>query len=131
MKVGFRVEIDKGLSAEEYLIAKSTADDFIVLANRSKGYRTGGWGSASFYRRGIYGRPIWHNGKQTHLTIRRACKNKRIFIITKGTNLVQLDGSEINHSQCMCAEHLGGTRVKWRTTKPEVIIYYEIGDIQG
>lgn len=135
MNKGFRIEIERGLSAEEKALAREYADNWAmkVIENNCswRAQTKGGW--LSYLRRGTFGH--WVNGIQTskspeELVFRRISKSKRIFGIMRASHLRHLDGSEINTKQCMCPRHLGGTRVTV-PNPPEMKQFIEYGEIKG
>jgi hypothetical protein len=123
MKRGYQIQIEAGLDPALDLQAREMADNFI---NGCKGqWGLGGRGSHAFYRRGIFG---LHNKNKT-LVFRRISKHRRVFGVLQPKHLRNLDGSEINMNICMCASHLGGTRVKMDDFNR--YIYYSTGEIKG
>ena len=139
MKKGYRIEIDKSLSEKELESAKEYADAWIKDVNSNNGMYNdragGGQSSRAFWRRGIFGFHFNHrnvaDGKERAMTFRRKITTKRVFIITLAENLVdKVTNKSVNLKNCICAYHLGGTKVKFKKT-PDTFTYYETGEIKG
>lgn len=124
MREGFRLVYHKDVPSELIQLAKELLKT--QLKYMIDGYKTGGKSSSSFYKRGILG----YYYKDTGLVFRRLSTNRRIFGIVHKD---QLEG-DINWNQCICAYHLGGTKVTMKDGpyfEDKYITWAEIGDIKG
>lgn len=136
MHMGFKICIQADLSAEEMIIAKRKANDFIKYALEHnlkwQGLTRGGWrGKGTNLKRGRLGGPVFaegYDGGYSPLRFRRRQRNKRVFEICREDNFIQRDGSPLPTKTCKCGDHLGDTKVK-RVKDYPVIDYCTIGDI--
>jgi hypothetical protein len=134
MNKGFRIEIEKGLTSKQKQEAEAFATKWAADTLKNDGswverWSRGGW--RSYLRRGTFGHRL--SGRETTpdtLVFRRVSKKRRIFAVMRATHLRNLDGSEVNTEQCMCPEHLGGTRVMV-PVMPDMKTLVEYGEIKG
>ncbi len=135
MNKGFRIKIERGLSAED----KKKAQDFAtkwaleVIENDCswvERWSRGGW--SSYLQRGTFGYSLNGRGAKNEddLVFRRISKRRRIFAVMRAKHLRNLDGSEIDFKGCMCPDHLGGTRVIM-PQRPALKTFMEYGEIKG
>lgn len=154
MNKGFQLEIQKDLNKEEYDIAVKECNTFIADAANNNltfsylGGKTGGY--KSYIRRGTFGKEIniaiikngYVDQTSTGLVFRRCSNNKRIFGIFREKELVVKHNYILNEEDklkegqsipkmCMCPDHRGGIKVRWKNKKPETYIYAKIGEIKG
>ena len=134
MKKGYRILLHKDIPLDLLDDSKKYCDLFIQEAN-TKGYgRSGGHGDRAFFRRGVFGFLFNNFDKRNDSVVfRRLSKNRRIFGILPINLLSSSDGTPINLKQCICAIHLGGTKVKIKNgfQEKDYMTYYEVGDIKG
>lgn len=130
MKYGFRIVYHKDIPLEDLGIIKSWLEDKVVMFTSEKSYKVGYNNSHSFYRRGIFG--LLLNKPKNKYTFRRLSKNRRIFGIVPIDKLQGIK-EEISLNMCMCADHLGGIRVKLKKkfNENDWITFYETGEIKG
>ena len=130
MKTGFQIEIQKDLTEHNYKLAVDFANDFIskTCASEMKYAIPTGGGYHSFLRRRRFG---FLFNKDNNLVFRRISPKKRKFGIIKAGTMAEMSGDDINLKQCMCPEHMGSTKVKWKNKKPKMTVYATIGDIKG
>ena len=134
MNKGFRIEIEKGLTSEQKCKAEAFATKWAADTLQNDGswverWSRGGW--RSYLRRGTFGHRL--SGREVTedaLVFRRISKRRRIFAVMRAAHLRNLDGSPVNTQQCMCPEHLGGTRVTV-PAMPETKKFVEYGEIKG
>lgn len=125
MNFGFKLLIHKNLSYN----AKKTAEEIFSrhFINTNGNYRCRRQ-SHAWWRRGILGLYV----EECNMCVRRMSKNKRIFAAIPIDILEGKDGP-IDFKTCVCAEHLGGTKVKLKEqfNENDYNVYYEIGLING
>ena len=135
MNKGFRIEIEKGLTSKqkqeaEAFVTKWTTETLGNDGSWVERWSRGGW--KSYLRRGTFGYRL--SGMKTTLedglVFRRISKRRRIFAVMRAGHLRNLDGTPVNTQQCMCPEHLGGTRVTV-PVMPETKKFIEHGEIKG
>ena len=130
MNKGFRIEIQKDLTDKENKAAIKFIDYWVADVMEhgcSWKHRTRG-GHSSYYRRGIYGQPVWDpdtGESSSTLVFRRHSHNRRIFAVIRIDTL-----AAARHDGCICPIHRGGQKVKYKI-RPETEVYYEVGDIKG
>ena len=99
-------------------------------------YKIGYSKSRSFYRRGILGKSLFfteHHPLKNKYFFRRLSNTKRIFGVIPIDEVISNNGDKIDTNQCMCAIHMGGTKVKLKKTYDDndYSIFFQIGDIKG
>lgn len=128
IKDDIKKEVEKWLL--QWLIAKINTKEGIV------NYKIGYSNSSSFYRRGILGLSLfntYNSPLKKKYFFRRLTKSRRIFGVVPISEIISKDNSNIDLNQCMCAIHLGGTKVKLKKTYDDndYSIFFQIGDIKG
>jgi len=135
MNKGFRIEIQKGLTDDEYKSAIKFVDHWVadVMAHGCSWKHKTRAGYSSYYRRGRYGQGVWDpdTGEESNtLVFRRHTLHKRIFAVVRIDTLESRTDTPLKLDQCVCPIHRGGQKVKYKT-RPETDIYLEVGDIKG
>lgn len=132
MKTGFRLVIHRAIPAgdREDCLRFIEGEKKRFLSENS--YKTGGWCSGSFFRRGIFGIGLSGSAVPTY-TFKRLSKHRRVFGVVPVSELERTDGRPLELNQCMCAAHRGGQRVRLRTgfRDEDFEVLFEHGDIKG
>lgn len=128
MKRGLQVQIQLGLTGEEWASAAKFVREFLdglgPKCDYSKWSR-GGWKSS--IKRNCYGYQI----HKTDLVFRRISKSRRVFGVVRKDTL-QAAGTDLTTDACPCPNCQGMQRVVWKDgVKPEMVVVETIGDIKG
>jgi len=126
---GFQIEVQVGLTCEEWAAAAKFIKECFIdrLKDGCWHHMTRGGHGGMPFGRNLLGFRI----NDTNLTFRRLSKSTRIFGVVRIDTLEPADGSGVIPEGCVCRHCIGGTRVRWKTTKPETVIVHRQGVISG
>jgi hypothetical protein len=130
VKTGYRVCIQKSLTAEQKEVGLKYIDEFIKkVAAKDGSYARAfntcaGW--RSWFKRGSYGMSV---AKDSGLVFRRISKGRRIFGIQAIDSLIY--DKTHDHWSCACPQHKGSLRVVSKLTLDDFHTVYEEGEIKG
>lgn len=137
MKLGYEIQVQADipgdLKVEAIKFAQQWGED------HKGGYGLGkvsGSDRRTYYNRGSFGRLLGHgwNGEDefidSGLVFRRISRNRRVFGIVHMDTLERVDGEPILIEQCMCPQHRGGQRVRFRE-RPQMETVFTWGDVKG
>jgi hypothetical protein len=135
MKQGYEVQVQANLPTPLKEEAKRWATEWAF--NHKDGYGLGkvaGSNRKTYYNRGSFG--IWLDERKdfaatdSGLVFKRISRNRRVFGVVHVDTLERTDGQEIVISQCMCPQHRGGQKVKFKE-RPQMETVFTWGDIKG
>lgn len=136
MKQGFEVQVQSDLPSALKIEAVKWATAW-GETHKETGYGLGkvaGSDRKTYFNRGSFG--MWLDDipnfpfKDSQLVFRRISRNRRIFGVVRVDTLERVDGEPIKIDQCMCPQHRGGQRVRFRE-RPQMETVFTWGDIKG
>lgn len=135
MKQGYEIQVQTDLPQPLKIEATQWAQTW--GENHKDGYGLGDVGGSNrktYYNRGAFG--IWLDGEKSFtpddsgLVFRRISRNRRVFGVVHVDTLERIDGEEIKIAQCMCPQHRGGQKVRFKE-RPAMDTVFTWGDIKG
>jgi len=128
MKKGLQIEIQLGLTGDEWAMAAEYVRKFLDKIGPEYDYSAwsrGGW--KSMIRRNCYGYQI----PKTSLVFRRISKARRVFGVVRH-NTLEAAGAELTTDACPCPNCQAMQRVVWKSgKKPEMVVVESLGDVKG
>jgi hypothetical protein len=130
MKYGWQLVYHKDIPEDDKKMVEEFINDKYKHFSSPNSYKVGYTNSHSYYRRGVFGLRVDNKSKYT---FKRLVRGSRIFGVVPTDLLVDKQGNPIDTNQCMCAIHLGGTRVdiKGGYNPADYVVVYEVGEIKG
>lgn len=135
MKRGYEIQVQADLPSDLKSEATRWAQEWGEGYKDGYGFgEVGGSGRKTYYNRGVFG--VWLDENKSFapndsgLVFRRISRNRRIFGIVHVDTLERIDGEAIKIAQCMCPQHRGGQKVRFKD-RPVMETVFTWGDIKG